>query len=513
MNAVIYARYSSDNQREESIEGQLRECQEYANKQGITIIGTYIDRALSAKTDNRPEFQRMIRDSAKGLFEVIIIWKLDRFARNRYDSAHYKNVLRKNGVRVLSAKENISDGPEGIILESMLEGMAEYYSAELSVKVKRGMTENALKCKHNGGRPPIGYILDDNRQYQIDPVTEPIAKEIFERYADGESVAGIIKNLNVRGFVAQDGGKLTYNTFRNILRNRKYIGEYHYGETTIPNGVPAIIPVELFERVQKRVEKNRRAPARTKAKEDYLLTTKLYCGKCGTFMVGESGKSKTGKMHYYYKCLSAKRKRGCNKKAVKKDWIEDLVVSFTMEHVLSDHIISRIAEAVVALQERENAVLPALRQQLTDTEQRISNVLNAIEQGVLTPTTKQRLTELEERRDGLKISIIQEEMARPMLTHEQVVFWISRFKEGNITDSKFRQRLIDCFVNSIYLYDDRIVLVYNYKDGTQTVTLDEIEALFDGNGDNESSDLAQCGPPLSQGTLCRDCPEFCVNLR
>ena len=500
MNAVIYARYSSDNQREESIEGQIRECQEYAEKQGIIIVGTYIDRALSAKTDNRPEFQRMVKDSAKGLFEVVIIWKLDRFARNRYDSAHYKMVLRKNGVRVLSAKENISDGPEGIILESMLEGMAEYYSAELSVKVKRGMTENALKCKHNGGRPPLGYIVDDNRQYQIDPIMEPIMREIFERYADGESVTGIIKDLNARGFVAQDGGKLTYNTFHNILRNRKYIGEYRYGETLIPNGIPAIIPDELFERVQKRVEKNRRTPGRAKAKENYLLTTKLYCGKCGTFMVGESGKSKTGKMYYYYKCLSAKRKRGCNKKAVKKDWIENLVVSFTMEHVLSDNIINRMAEAVVILQEKENAVLPALRQQLLDTEQRLANMLEAIEKGVLTTTTKKRLIELEEKKESLEISIIQEEIASPALTKEQVVFWINRFKEGDITDSKFRQRLIDCFVNSIYLYDDKVVLTYNYKDGTQAITLDEVEALFNGNADNASSDLAQCAPPYDVST-------------
>jgi len=141
VKAVIYARYSDSSQREESIEGQIRECTEYAKYNGITIIGTYIDRALSAKTDNRPEFQRMIRESAKHLFDVVIVWKLDRFARNRYDSAHYKNILRKNGVKVISAKENISEGPEGIILESMLEGYAEYYSAELSEKTHRGQKQ------------------------------------------------------------------------------------------------------------------------------------------------------------------------------------------------------------------------------------------------------------------------------------------------------------------------------------------------------------------------------------
>jgi len=151
MKAVIYARYSSDNQREESIEGQLRERKEYAEKNGITLLTTYIDRALSAKTDNRPEFQRMVKDSAKGLFDMVIVWKLDRFSRGRYDSAHYKRILKKNGVKVVSATERIAEDSTGILLESLLEGYAEFYSAELSEKVKRELTENALKCKCNGG--------------------------------------------------------------------------------------------------------------------------------------------------------------------------------------------------------------------------------------------------------------------------------------------------------------------------------------------------------------------------
>ena len=155
MKAVIYARYSSDNQREESIEGQIRECTAYAEKNGITVLKHYIDRACSAKTDDRPEFQHMIKDSEKGLFALILVWKLDRFARNRYDSARYKNQLKKNGVKVVSATELISDKSEGVLLESILEGMAEYYSADLAEKVSRGLTENALKCKHNGGPAPL----------------------------------------------------------------------------------------------------------------------------------------------------------------------------------------------------------------------------------------------------------------------------------------------------------------------------------------------------------------------
>lgn len=160
MTGIIYARYSSDNQREESIDGQIRECKEFAEKNDIRIIDTYIDRAFSATTDKRPAFQKMIKDSAKNMFDVIIVWKLDRFARNRYDSAHYKAQLRKNGVKVISANEDISEGSEGIILESVLEGMAEYYSADLSEKVIRGLTENAMKCKFNGGPITFGFNFE-----------------------------------------------------------------------------------------------------------------------------------------------------------------------------------------------------------------------------------------------------------------------------------------------------------------------------------------------------------------
>lgn len=207
MNAVIYARFSSDRQREESIEGQVRECTEYAEKNGLTIVETYIDRALSAskETEKRLDFQRMIRDSSKRLFDVVLVWKLDRFARNRYDSAHYKNILKKNGIRVVSTTEHITEGPEGIILESMLEGMAEYYSAELSEKIHRGQKENALKGKNNGGGIPLGYVLGDDQQLKLDPLTAPIVREIFERYAGGETAWGIIRDLNSRGITTRRG--------------------------------------------------------------------------------------------------------------------------------------------------------------------------------------------------------------------------------------------------------------------------------------------------------------------
>jgi len=276
MKAVIYARYSSDSQREESVEGQLRECKEFAEKNGITILNNYIDRALSAKTDNRPQFQAMIKDSAKHLFDVVIVWKLDRFARNRYDSAHYKAILRKNGVKVISAKETIAEDSTGILLESLLEGYAEFYSAELSEKVKRGHTENALKAKYNGGGMPLGYVKGENQEYQLDLPLVPLVLETFTRYSEGQTIKSIVDWLNDSGVKSKNGKPVSINMVTSMLKNRRYTGTYVYGDLTIPDAIPAAIPMDLFERVQERMEKNKRAPARHKAEDDYLLTTKLF---------------------------------------------------------------------------------------------------------------------------------------------------------------------------------------------------------------------------------------------
>lgn len=257
MKAVIYARYSSDSQREESIEGQLRECTAFAEKNGITVLRHYIDRAYSAKTDNRPEFQSMIKDSGKRLFDIVIVWKLDRFARNRYDSARYKAILKKNGVKVVSATEIISEGAEGIILESVLEGYAEYYSADLSEKVIRGMTDNALKCKFNGGMMPIGYVIDAEQHFQIDPLTAPFVLEAFKRYDGGETISSIMNWLDEQGLTNTRGQKMTFNSVGHILHNRRYIGEFRYRDVIVPDGIPAIVPQDLFDRVQEKLAKNK----------------------------------------------------------------------------------------------------------------------------------------------------------------------------------------------------------------------------------------------------------------
>ena len=499
MTAVIYARYSSDNQREESIEGQIRECTAYAEKNDITIVKHYIDRAISAKTDNRPQFQQMIKDSDKKLFDIVLVWKLDRFARNRYDSARYKTQLKKNGVKLMSATEIISEGPEGIILESVLEGYAEYYSADLAEKVVRGQTENILKGRCNGGRGTFGYTLDSERKFHIDPLASPFVLESFTKYRDGLTMKEIRDWLNENGIKNPVGGEFTYNSVEHMLKNRRYIGELKFRDVVVPDAIPPIVPLELFDDVQEKIAKNKKAPARRKAEDDYLLTTKLHCGCCGALMFGESGTSRTGEVHRYYKCATAKKKKGCKKKTVRKQWLEDLVVNQTMQLVRDDAAMESIIAKVMELQDRENTNLPLYEKQLRDAESGIQNMLNAIQAGILTSSTKERLEQLEETKRELEARIAEEKLAKPKIKEEFIRFWLMRFRKLDMSLKDQRQALVDTFINSIYLYDDKVLIAFNYKEGTQTITFEEAaQAASKENG----SDLDCFTAPRKTSTLC-----------
>ena len=499
MTAVIYARYSSDNQREESIEGQIRECTAYAEKNGITVIKHYIDRALSAKTDNRPDFQQMIKDSEKRLFDIVLVWKLDRFARNRYDSAHYEYQLERNHVKLVSATEPISDSPAGIMVKSMLTGMAEYYSAELSEKVVRGMTENVLKGKYNGGTIPIGFKVDEEKFFQIDPLKAPFVVEAFQRYNDGATMKELMNWLNDSGVTTNRNQKFTYNSVQTLLTNKRYIGENHFKDIVMPDSIPAIVDKDLFEEVQLKIKKNSRAPARHKAEDDYLLTTKLFCGMCGAMMFGECGTGRNKVVHHYYKCATAKRFKTCKKKTVRKEWLEDLVIAETMKLIQDDAVIDAIVAEVMELQDQENTALPLLEKQMREVENGIENMLNAIQAGVLTNSTKSRLEKLEAQQKELEVRIAEEKIARPRLSENQVRFWLTRFRKLDPNVKSHRETLINTFVNAVYLYDEKVLITFNYKDGTKTITFDEIAAKDapEGNG----SDLGCFAPPKKHEIL------------
>ena len=476
IKAVIYARYSSDNQREESIEDQLRECIAFAERSGFTVLQHYIDRAYSAKTDNRPEFQRMINDSQKKLFDVVIVWKLDRFARNRYDSARYKNQLKKNGIKVLSATESISEGSEGIILESVLEGIAEYYSAELSEKVVRGHTENLIKGKFNGGMIPVGYYIDDNQCFRIDAVTAPFVVEIFQRYDRGESKTEIRDWLNKNHIKNSKGTDMTYSSVSSILKNRKYIGEYSFHGHINYEAIPPIIEKDLFERVQMRHERNKKAPAHFKAEEEYILSSKLVCGHCGTYMCGESGTGRGKIKYHYYKCMAVKKKKNnCKKKTVRKEWIEDIVIREITKIIFDDNTIESIISMVMKIQEEDNKEIPVYEKQLESVKKSLDNLLNAIQMGIFTESTKQRLEELEQQKKNLEQQITELSFKKPMLKPEYIRNWLYRLRTLNPEKLEHRRVLVDTFVNKIFLYDDKIIFTFNYKSDTKEVTLKEIE--------------------------------------
>lgn len=512
IKAVLYGRYSSHAQNDASIEQQFQECRKYAKDNDIQIVDEYADRHLSGTSDKRPEFQRMIRDSAKGHFQLVICWKVDRFARNRYDAAIYKVRLKNNGVKVLYAKEAIPEGPEGILLESILEGSAEYYSANLAQNVKRGMMDNAKQCRVNGGVVPTGYMRGKDGKYAINPKEAPIVREAFELYDSGIPVKKIIVMLNNKGYRTRNGKAFTKNSLSTILKNERYTGVYIFGSVRVENGMPVIISKELFDRVQARIARNNRAPATAKAAENYILTGKLFCGHCGESMTGESGTGKHKTTYRYYKCRTQKHRLGnCDKKTVRKDYIEQLVMELTAGVVLTPEIIDLIAKAAVAIQQKEqdNSPLEALQHQLKETEKALANLLTAIEAGIITATTRERMMELEDRKTQLLLEIEQEQIEKPQVSYEQIVYYLQHMKNSNT-----KEKLVDIFVSKIYLYDDSLKIIYRYtQDNYDSVEIPmDTDGISVDIGGKICSDLSDNRPPMHYNSNTLRITENCVIL-
>jgi hypothetical protein len=343
---------------------------------------------------------------------------------------------------------------------------------------------------------PIGYVADSELHYQVDPDMAPIVVEAFELYAEGATMKEIVDIFSSRGIRTKRGKPIGINSVTSMLHNRKYIGEYRFKDIVIPNGIPAIITEELFDRVQTKMATNKKAPAKHKSDDEYFLTTKLYCGKCKCLMAGDSGTSRTGIKYRYYKCPSVKYHRGCDKKNIKKDFIEDIVIKHIVATIFDDDCIDGLVKQVMKEQDCENTVIPVLENQLNEVEKGIENLVNAVQMGIVSPSTKQRLDDLERQKNDLLITISKEELAKPKLTEEQIRFWFHRFRGMDTSKVENKRKLINIFVNAIYLYDDKLILVLNYKDGTQTVTFNDIEkSAF-------SSDLTYLGEPQKPRNKC-----------
>ena len=458
---VFYGRYSSNNQTEQSIEGQLHVCQRYADQNDMQIIAEYVDRAISGKTDERPAFQKMITDSRKKQFEGVLVYKLDRFARNRFDSAHYKKKLKDNGVKVISATENISDNPEGILLESLLEGMNEFYSEELSQKVNRGLAESFSKGYYMKKIPPFGYQIID-RKLVIDEATAPYAREIFERYNKGQKIVKITEWLNSLGMTNQLGNKWRPMNVSTHLHNRTYMGEYYYGQFEKPMPVPALVSAELFDSVQ---EKLKASAHRSHQKSDYdfILTGKMICAECGHSVSGSTANKKD---HYYYCRHCKKESRHC----VPADDLHEKVFAALSEY-LTEAKIDELASAAFAVYEKEQYQdeRPALERELKQTEKQLQNAVEAVLNGFASESLKAAMQELEDRRNRLREAIQNAPPAMPKFEKEYFVFLL-RYMAG-----MQGRELLDTVVNHIILKkDDTVIICINLTDENNLPPLEQI---------------------------------------
>ena len=474
--AVIYARYSSHSQRDVSIEQQVKACRRFAELQDIEVVDVYDDRALTGTNDQRPAFQKMVKDAERADWEYVIVYTLDRFARNRYDSAVYKRKLRDYGVKVLSAMENISDDPTGVLLESLLEGLAEYYSQELSRKIKRGKYDNATKCICNG-QIPYGYCRGEDGRFAIDEAEADVVRDIYKRIRDGSRICDVIQDLNDRCLLTKRGQPWTRSSFSKMLSNERYLGIYTYGDIRIPGGMPQIIDQELFDAVQMvlHVKKNPRkrtalgdkpVPPQRRRQENgiYYLTGKLFCGHCQNPMIGVSGRSRRGPLYFYYTCKGKRTEHTCQKKNVNRDYIEKFIAAALKENMLNDKAIRILADAAVKHQEKKSQTLEieSLENRLEDVRKSLKNLMAAIEAGIFSTTTQARLQELEAEQKLLttRISVMQSEQEEPM-SREEIMAILKMFQTGNIEDESFREALFDTFLVATYVYDDEVRIVFN----------------------------------------------------
>ena len=474
--AVIYARYSSDSQTEQSIEGQLRVCQQYAQSNDIIILDTYIDRAMTGTNDLRPDFQRMIKDSNKKQWDYVLVYKLDRFSRDKYEMTIHKHTLKNNGVKIISAMENIPEGPEGIILESMLEGMNQYYSAELSQKVLRGLNESYLKGQFTGGVQLYGYDVKDKKNV-INPDEAEIVKEIFNKFAKGFTAVDIAKELKARGVRTKKGIFLTDKKIYKMIANTKYIGKTVHRDVVYTNIYPAIIDEFTWQKVQSIRNANKHVPGKKKDKFDFILSGKIICGYCHTMMVGESGTGRNEEKYYYYNCLGKRRhKKDCSFKAISKEYLEDLVINETWKMICNENNIKEISNMIYKKHQqsmKQDTIIKSLEVKRLSALKASENLISAIEQGIITEQTKTRLKELEAQISKLDFDIEQErQRSYTFLTPEKIETYLSKVISGDIENQTIRKDIIKTFIREIILYNDKIIITYNFTDLTPIKTRD-----------------------------------------
>lgn len=463
--AIAYYRFSSHSQNEASIDQQREAAQKYAAAKGFTIVKEYEDRAISGTTEDRPGFQLMLSEVGKMRPAALIMWKTDRLGRDRYTLAMAKKTIRDAGCQIHLVAEAVpEDSPEASLMEGLLESMAEFYSKQLRQNITRGMRYNAENGLYNGNKM-FGYTVDGGKHYIVDPATAPIVQRIFADYAAGKRNKDIIDELNKQGIRTIRGGQFTVNGLRSILQNRAYTGLYKFGDIEVEGAIPQLVSEELFEEVQARFAKNKRLGAQKANMVDetgaprYWLTGHLYCGQCGESMQGVSGTSQTGAKHYYYYC-SAQRHRKCKKKPIKKTLIEWLVVQLLKEVLNSSENLASLAVDAAAYHERyyrDAAYIDGLVAEQKANQKALDNLVKAVEMGIFSESTQQRLTELEARKKALSEAIETEKLKARMTEDEHSIkAYFQKYANANLDDPEIREMLLDYFIDKIYVYDDHL---------------------------------------------------------
>ena len=503
--AVAYARYSSAGQRDVSIEQQLADIRLFAKREGYTLVHEYADHARSGfkNTSQRTAFQSMMAAAESGSFDTVISWKVDRFGRNREESALFKGRLRRFGVKVLYAMEPIPEGSAGVLLEGMLEATAEWYSRQLSENVTRGMTDNAHRCLYNGTKI-LGYTRGPDGRYALQPEEAAVVRKIFDLYRDGYSAARICRLLNDQGVKTSRGKPFQPEGLMRILTNERYTGVYIWGDIRVPGGMPAIISVSDFEEAHRMRGKTARHVEQGAV--DYLLTGKAFCGLCGASMIGDSGTSKDGTRYYYYSCQAHKARKGCGKKSIKKDYLESAVIDFVLDFVLSDEQIEKTADAVIALQEEElkHSPLSSMESEYAEVQKQIDNINDAIAHGIWNSSTSAKLKVLEDSAETLRVSIDTLRYSQDQLVdRDRVIFFLHRFTKGDRNDPLLRRHVIDTFVNSVYVYDDHLKIVTNNTEWNQRFPLEDLPDDPPECSDNIKSCVPDVSHPNTRVTIYR----------
>lgn len=475
---VLYGRYSSHNQKDISVEQQFEKGYELAAEYGIRIIDTYADRAVSGRTDKRRDFQRMMTDAAKGKFRYVIAWKSNRMGRNMLEALINEARLQDLGVRVLYVEEDFDDTAAGRFAARSMMNVNQFYSENMAEDIKRGLYDNAANCMVANGHLPYGYKADETLHYAIDEPKAAVIREIFTRVSCGEAFVDIMASLNARGIKTSYGRPWGRSSFQRILSNERYRGIYIYGDVRKEGGIPRIVSDELYFKVQEVITTKKNPQGRHRVNGDYLLTGKLFCGHCKSPMTGISGTSRSGNLHYYYVCQKRRTEKTCEKKNLRRDDIELQVAKAIKRRTLDDDTINWIADSVVEYSQHQESAsgIGLLEDQLKDTQRSIKNLMAAIEQGIITPTTKARLMELEKEQSDIDRKITMAKADVIPVNRDQLVGWLKKLQAGDVHDKKYQAELFDTFLIAVYVYDnpdgqDYMKVVFNYAGSKNTVEI------------------------------------------